>query len=144
MSLVAAFEKHLCSTFTYFTWTWNHAIILWIMVKPCMWSTQIPNCERVSFVRQQFSLTLEKVVQVVECKDLSDIGRTEATLALPRLVFCKVIVSSSVTHQWQWCKITWNHAEILVTIALFIIPFMDSIFLSANDVGYEQKLFVWN
>jgi len=49
--------------YTYFTWMWNHAIILCIMVKPCIWSTQLPwnpNCVRVRFVRQQFSLTLEK------------------------------------------------------------------------------------
>jgi len=63
MSLVVAFERHPCSTFIYFTWTWNHAIILCIMVKPCIAARNScgnPNCVRVRFVRQQFSLTFEK------------------------------------------------------------------------------------
>jgi len=70
-----------------------------------------PNCERISFVRQQFHLPWKKVIQVVEWKDLSDVGRTGATPTLLRLVFCIVIVSTSVTHPWQSRKIMWNHMK---------------------------------
>jgi len=73
-----------------------------------------PNYERVNFVRLKFSLTL---IRVVEWKDLSDVGRTEATPILLRLVFCIVIFSSRLTHP---CKIMWNIVEKLVTIALNI------------------------
>jgi len=71
----------------------------------------------VSFVRQQFSLTL---IQVIEWKDQSDIRRTGTTSAFLRLAFCIVIMSSSVTNLWQSCKIMWNHVEKLITIALNI------------------------
>jgi len=41
MSGVVSVDRHSCSTFTYSTWTWDHMIILCIIVKPCMWNMQL-------------------------------------------------------------------------------------------------------
>jgi len=57
---------------------------------------------------------------VVEWKDLSDVGRTGAKPVLLILVFCIVIVSSSMTHPQQSRKIMGNHAAKLITFAFNI------------------------
>jgi len=63
-SVVVSVDRYLCSTFTYSTRMWNHVIIPCIIVKPRMWNNLWAACgntrhERVSFITQQYSPTLE-------------------------------------------------------------------------------------
>jgi len=118
---VVVLDRHSCSMFTEHDTTRLLFYALWWSHKcEARSSHGNPNHERVCFVRQQYSLTLENRDLAAEWKDLSEVGRTRPTLALLSLVFYIVIVSSSMLSPWKSRKITKNHEEKLVTIELNI------------------------